>query len=72
VGERAHGEAQRLRSEVAELRNTLSASVRDLMRSRALLGTVFAAAAAAGVWAGVRRRASGTSAAKRSARRAYR
>ncbi len=56
VGERAHAEAQRLRFEFARARNTLAAGVHDLTQSRALLGTVFAAAAAAGVWAGMRRR----------------
>jgi hypothetical protein len=56
VGERTHAEAQQLRLEFLQARNTLAAGVRDLTRSRALLGTVFAAAAAAGVWAGMRRR----------------
>jgi len=74
VGERAHAEAQRLRFEFAQARNMVSAGVRDLTRSRALLGTVFAAAAAAGVWVGMRRRerAAGSPDAKRLARRARR
>ena len=54
LGERAHAEAQHLRDELAELRRTVAAGMRDVADSRALVGAAFAIAAAVGVWQGLR------------------